>query len=199
MFPECVPLLPHTRRFTLGPFLLVLNEQVRHPNCYGIDLPRQSDLLAFGLGEDEIAEAIGADAVVYQVVPLSSHPATPLKRTAGNDAADRSFVFSAVSLHNERFICLTSHLGLYSNQSLGIPASFLRIDTKLIDRVGPWSVCLNDGCRPRNALMHHPLPFVPRSTLRSLTQAYGAHVRNLVNRFDRRIRSVFPISEHGAL
>ncbi|CAM9117379.1 unnamed protein product, partial [Sphacelaria rigidula] len=39
---------------------------VRHPNCYGIDLPRQSDLLAFGLGENEIAEAIGADAVVFQ-------------------------------------------------------------------------------------------------------------------------------------
>lgn len=41
--------------------------QVRHPNCYGIDLPRQSELLAFGLDENEIAEAIGADGVVFQV------------------------------------------------------------------------------------------------------------------------------------
>lgn len=40
---------------------------MRHPNCYGIDLPRQSELLAHGLGEDEIAEAIGADGVVFQV------------------------------------------------------------------------------------------------------------------------------------
>ncbi|CAM9861587.1 unnamed protein product [Scytosiphon promiscuus] len=39
---------------------------VRHPNCYGIDLPRQSELLAHGLGENEIAEAIGADGVVFQ-------------------------------------------------------------------------------------------------------------------------------------
>lgn len=41
--------------------------QVRHPNCYGIDLPRQSELLAHGLEETEIAEAIGADGVVFQV------------------------------------------------------------------------------------------------------------------------------------
>lgn len=41
--------------------------EVRHPNCYGIDLPRQSELLAHGLEEDEIAEAIGADEVVFQV------------------------------------------------------------------------------------------------------------------------------------
>lgn len=68
-------------------YFVFLNKQVRHPNCYGIDLPRQSDLLAFGLGENEIAEAIGADAVVFQVVSLSSHPATPLKRTAGSDTA----------------------------------------------------------------------------------------------------------------
>ncbi|CAM9326777.1 unnamed protein product, partial [Choristocarpus tenellus] len=39
---------------------------VRYPNFYGIDLPHQSDLLAFGLGEDEIAESIGADGVVFQ-------------------------------------------------------------------------------------------------------------------------------------
>ncbi|CAM9979721.1 unnamed protein product [Ascophyllum nodosum] len=39
---------------------------VRHPNCYGIDLPRQSELLANGLDETEIAEAIGADGVVFQ-------------------------------------------------------------------------------------------------------------------------------------
>lgn len=50
-----------------GPCVYLLLSQVRHPNCYGIDLPRQSELLAHGLGEDEIAEAIGADGVVFQV------------------------------------------------------------------------------------------------------------------------------------
>ncbi|CAN0239188.1 unnamed protein product, partial [Hapterophycus canaliculatus] len=45
---------------------MFLRSQVRHPNCYGIDLPRQSELLAHGLGENEIAEAIGADGVVFQ-------------------------------------------------------------------------------------------------------------------------------------
>ncbi|CAN0390234.1 unnamed protein product, partial [Discosporangium mesarthrocarpum] len=39
---------------------------VRHPNCYGIDLPHQSELLAYGLEEEEIAEAIGSDGVVFQ-------------------------------------------------------------------------------------------------------------------------------------
>lgn len=49
----------------LGDF--VCSCQVRYPNYYGIDLPRQSDLLAYGLEEEEIAEAIGADGVVFQV------------------------------------------------------------------------------------------------------------------------------------
>eukprot|EP00903_Cladosiphon_okamuranus_P018779 g17276.t1 len=47
-------------------FFCSASPPVRHPNCYGIDLPRQSELLAHGLGEDEIAEAIGADGVVFQ-------------------------------------------------------------------------------------------------------------------------------------
>jgi amidophosphoribosyltransferase len=39
---------------------------VRHSNVYGIDLPSLHELVAHGLTECEVADAIGADAVVYQ-------------------------------------------------------------------------------------------------------------------------------------
>ena len=39
---------------------------VRYPNVYGIDMPTQSELIATGRTNDEIAAAIGADAVIYQ-------------------------------------------------------------------------------------------------------------------------------------
>jgi amidophosphoribosyltransferase len=39
---------------------------VRYPNVYGIDMPTRRELLANGRTDGEIAEEIGADAVVYQ-------------------------------------------------------------------------------------------------------------------------------------
>ncbi|MDP1707854.1 MAG: amidophosphoribosyltransferase [Gammaproteobacteria bacterium] len=39
---------------------------VRYPNVYGIDMPSVHELIAHGRNEDEIAEAIGADGLVYQ-------------------------------------------------------------------------------------------------------------------------------------
>jgi amidophosphoribosyltransferase len=39
---------------------------VRFPNVYGIDMPTRSELIATGRDEAQIAEAIGADAVLYQ-------------------------------------------------------------------------------------------------------------------------------------
>jgi amidophosphoribosyltransferase len=39
---------------------------VRYPNVYGIDMPTRRELLATGRTDDEIAAAIGADAVIYQ-------------------------------------------------------------------------------------------------------------------------------------
>lgn len=39
---------------------------VRFPNVYGIDMPTQSELIATGRSDEEIACAIGADSLVYQ-------------------------------------------------------------------------------------------------------------------------------------
>ncbi len=41
---------------------------VRYPNVYGIDMPTPSELLAVGKTDQQIAEAIGADRVVYQTL-----------------------------------------------------------------------------------------------------------------------------------
>ncbi|KAI8923618.1 phosphoribosyltransferase-like protein [Entophlyctis helioformis] len=39
---------------------------VRFPNVYGIDMPTRSELIAFNRNDDQVAEAIGADCVIYQ-------------------------------------------------------------------------------------------------------------------------------------
>lgn len=39
---------------------------VRFPNVYGIDMPTQQELIATGRSDEEIAQAIGADSLVYQ-------------------------------------------------------------------------------------------------------------------------------------
>jgi len=39
---------------------------VRFPNVYGIDMPTQSELIATGRTDEEIARAIGADSLIYQ-------------------------------------------------------------------------------------------------------------------------------------
>jgi glutamine phosphoribosylpyrophosphate amidotransferase len=48
-------------------FFCSASPAIRYPNVYGIDMPVQSELIAFGREESEIAEAIKADWVVYQV------------------------------------------------------------------------------------------------------------------------------------
>ncbi|KAG0242172.1 phosphoribosyltransferase-like protein [Mortierella sp. GBAus27b] len=39
---------------------------IRFPNVYGIDMPTPKELVAFGKNDDEIAEALGADKVIFQ-------------------------------------------------------------------------------------------------------------------------------------
>jgi amidophosphoribosyltransferase len=39
---------------------------VRFPNVYGIDMPNQKELVAFGRTEQEVAREIGADLLIYQ-------------------------------------------------------------------------------------------------------------------------------------
>ena len=39
---------------------------MRFPNVYGIDMPTQSELIATGRSDEEIARTIGADGLIYQ-------------------------------------------------------------------------------------------------------------------------------------
>jgi amidophosphoribosyltransferase len=39
---------------------------VRYPNVYGIDIPTSTELIAYNRTEDQVAEAIGADWLIYQ-------------------------------------------------------------------------------------------------------------------------------------
>ncbi len=38
----------------------------RYPNVYGIDMPTYGELVAYNRTDEEVAEAIGADMVLYQ-------------------------------------------------------------------------------------------------------------------------------------
>jgi len=42
---------------------------LRHSNVYGIDMPSRTELVAHGRSTEEIAEAIGADLVIFQTLP----------------------------------------------------------------------------------------------------------------------------------
>jgi len=42
---------------------------IRHSNVYGIDMPSRAELVAYGRNAEEIAQAIGADLVVFQTLP----------------------------------------------------------------------------------------------------------------------------------
>jgi amidophosphoribosyltransferase len=42
---------------------------IRYPNVYGIDMPSRAELVAHGRTTEEVAEAIGADLVVFQTLP----------------------------------------------------------------------------------------------------------------------------------
>jgi amidophosphoribosyltransferase len=41
---------------------------IRYPNVYGIDMPSRAELVAHGRTMEEVAEAIGADLVIYQTL-----------------------------------------------------------------------------------------------------------------------------------
>ena len=41
---------------------------IRYPNVYGIDMPSRAELVAHGRTMDEVAEAIGADLVIFQTL-----------------------------------------------------------------------------------------------------------------------------------
>jgi amidophosphoribosyltransferase len=41
---------------------------IRYPNVYGIDMPSRAELVAHGRTMEEVAEAIGADLVVFQTL-----------------------------------------------------------------------------------------------------------------------------------
>lgn len=48
---------------------------IRFPNVYGIDMPSRKELVGHGRNEQEIAEAIGADLIIFQTLPDLVHSA----------------------------------------------------------------------------------------------------------------------------
>jgi amidophosphoribosyltransferase len=52
---------------------------VRFPNVYGIDMPTRSELIATGRSDSEIAQEIGADALVYQDLDALKESISALK------------------------------------------------------------------------------------------------------------------------
>jgi amidophosphoribosyltransferase len=42
---------------------------IRYPNVHGIDMPSRAELVAHGRTTEEVAEAIGADVVIFQTLP----------------------------------------------------------------------------------------------------------------------------------
>ncbi|SOE49590.1 amidophosphoribosyltransferase [Orrella dioscoreae] len=51
---------------------------VRFPNVYGIDMPTQTELIAHGRDEQEVARIIGADALIYQDIAAMQQAVTDL-------------------------------------------------------------------------------------------------------------------------
>ena len=66
---------------------------VRFPNVYGIDMPTRGELIAYGRSDDEIRDAIGADALVYQSVDAMTRSISDL------NPALRSFESSCFNGH----------------------------------------------------------------------------------------------------
>ncbi len=60
---------------------------VRFPNVYGIDMPTRGELIAYGRSDEEIRQAIGADALIYQSVAAMKQSVT--------DVASRLVEFEA--------------------------------------------------------------------------------------------------------
>ena len=42
---------------------------IRYPNVYGIDMPSRAELVAHGRTTEQVADAIGADLVIFQTLP----------------------------------------------------------------------------------------------------------------------------------
>jgi amidophosphoribosyltransferase len=42
---------------------------IRYPNVYGIDMPSRTELVAHGRTTEQVADAIGADLVIFQTLP----------------------------------------------------------------------------------------------------------------------------------
>ncbi len=52
---------------------------VRFPNVYGIDMPTRGELIAHGRSHEEIARAIGADALIYQDIEAMKRSVSELQ------------------------------------------------------------------------------------------------------------------------
>ena len=66
---SCAPPIRYELYILLPRFLDSQIMLRRHSNVYGIDMPSRKELVAYGRSTDDIAEAIGADLVIFQTLP----------------------------------------------------------------------------------------------------------------------------------
>jgi amidophosphoribosyltransferase len=63
---------------------------VRFSNVYGVDIPTRAELIAHGRDEDEITEALGADQVIYNLLPDVVEAVTSLNPSVLKNGFDAS-------------------------------------------------------------------------------------------------------------
>lgn len=63
---SCAPPIRYVRFFQVRDHVAGLTAISRHSNVYGIDMPSPTELVAHGRTTAEIAQAIGADRVIFQ-------------------------------------------------------------------------------------------------------------------------------------
>jgi len=97
---------------------------VRYPNVYGIDMPASYELIAYNRDENQIAEEIGADGVIYQNLENLEEAVRKGNPQIGKCEAscfDGQYLTGDVTAEYLRSIEITRNDGAKQQQQLSLP------------------------------------------------------------------------------